>query len=209
MSECGSIAGYFRHRRAGDETCRACRDAMREYVTKSRPPVLRLPCAGGCGKPTRHSRSGVPGTCRACLSAPQFSPRQRKARAKLRKAARGTRSKWAWIQGECASCGDYFLRHHAASPYCSKRCARHARGKWISRTDRLAIYERDGWRCQLCGEQVDINAAANSAWSPTLDHITPRSRGGSDDPENLRLAHRWCNSVRGDETYYTVADLAA
>ncbi len=22
-------------------------------------------------------------------------------------------------------------------------------------------------------------------------------------PENLRLAHRWCNAVRGDETYYS------
>jgi hypothetical protein len=31
--QCGSRAGYFRHRRAGEETCRACRDA--EYAANA------------------------------------------------------------------------------------------------------------------------------------------------------------------------------
>lgn len=75
----------------------------------------------------------------------------------------------------------------------------------------MAIYERDGWTCQLCMEPVDPALPPGDVWSATLDHIVPQSHmlipDHSDD--NLRLAHLWCNSVRGDETYYTAADLAA
>ena len=62
--------------------------------------------------------------------------------------------------------------------------------------------------CQICGERVDRHADPLSDWYPSLDHIVPRSHGGTDDADNLRTAHRWCNSVRGDLTYYTDADLA-
>lgn len=34
-------------------------------------------------------------------------------------------------------------------------------------------------------------------WQPTIDHLVPRSRGGSSDLVNLRLAHRRCNNQRG------------
>jgi 5-methylcytosine-specific restriction endonuclease McrA len=33
---------------------------------------------------------------------------------------------------------------------------------------------------------------------PTLDHLIPASKGGTDDPENLKLAHRSCNRAKGD-----------
>lgn len=63
-----------------------------------------------------------------------------------------------------------------------------------------AYCRRDQWRCAICGEEViedparrrDIDKA-----KPSLDHITPRSEGGSDYPSNLRLAHKGCNSRRG------------
>lgn len=49
----------------------------------------------------------------------------------------------------------------------------------------LATY---GTRCHLCGMP-----GADSA-----DHLTPRSLGGSDQIENLRPAHKLCNSQRGN-----------
>ena len=73
-----------------------------------------------------------------------------------------------------------------------------AGGRWIEPRQRVAIYERDGWRCHLCNELVDPCADPNSKWYPTLDHLEPRSRGGSDDALNLRIAHRYCNAVRQD-----------
>jgi len=32
----------------------------------------------------------------------------------------------------------------------------------------------------------------------TLDHIIPRSKGGSDAAENLQLAHARCNKIKGN-----------
>jgi hypothetical protein len=63
------------------------------------------------------------------------------------------------------------------------------------RLDRVA--ERDGWTCWLCGGEVDPHAPAGSPWRATADHLVPRSRGGSSELANLRLAHRRCNVRRG------------
>lgn len=56
---------------------------------------------------------------------------------------------------------------------------------------------RDGWSCWLCGGGIDPSAIPTSPVSATVDHLVPRSRGGSNDPTNLRLAHRRCNNRRG------------
>lgn len=65
---------------------------------------------------------------------------------------------------------------------------------------RLAIYERDGWTCQLCGDPVDPDLPSTDRWSATLDHIECQSWVLVPDhsPRNLRLAHRVCNARRGD-----------
>jgi hypothetical protein len=71
----------------------------------------------------------------------------------------------------------------------------------ISDRDRLAIYERDKWTCQLCQEPVDPTLDRfKHAMAATLDHIAPRSLTlfPDDSPANLRLAHRACNSARGN-----------
>ena len=54
-----------------------------------------------------------------------------------------------------------------------------------------AIYERDGWRCQLCGLLVRRG-------TESLDHIVPLSFGGRHDTSNLQLAHRTCNQRRSN-----------
>lgn len=85
------------------------------------------------------------------------------------------------------------------------------KSRGVPRSVRLEVYERDGWICQLCSGPVDPDADPLDNWAATLDHIVPRSHTLIPDhrPENLQLAHRWCNSVKGDERYYTAADLAA
>lgn len=52
------------------------------------------------------------------------------------------------------------------------------------------LWERDGGVCQLCFRPCDRSQASR-------DHIRPRSRGGSDNPNNLQLAHRLCNQLKG------------
>jgi 5-methylcytosine-specific restriction endonuclease McrA len=70
----------------------------------------------------------------------------------------------------------------------------------ISRRDRLAIYERDNWQCQLCYEPVDPSLDIQHRFAATLDHVVPRSMTlfPDDSPQNLRLTHRSCNSARGN-----------
>jgi len=48
---------------------------------------------------------------------------------------------------------------------------------------RRAVFARDGWTCQYCG------AAAEN-----LDHVIPRSRGGTHSWDNVVAACRRCNS---------------
>jgi hypothetical protein len=52
---------------------------------------------------------------------------------------------------------------------------------------RRLIYERDEYRCVICGATEDL----------TLDHIFPWSLGGRDTEDNLRTLCRSCNCRKG------------
>jgi len=61
----------------------------------------------------------------------------------------------------------------------------------------VALYERDGGWCRLCGLAVD-RRADDPLWRATIDHIIPKSKGGKDALENLQLAHAECNYLKAD-----------
>ena len=116
---------------------------------------------------------------------------------------------WSVItNGPCAWCGETFTALSGSAMYCSRRCQRQAtefrRGErfMVEPRFRYAIYQRDNWTCQLCFEPVDRDADPLSDWYPSLDHIAPQSQGGSDEWDNLRLTHRWCNAIRGDGRWH-------
>uniref|UniRef100_A0A6M3MCH7 Putative homing endonuclease n=1 Tax=viral metagenome TaxID=1070528 RepID=A0A6M3MCH7_9ZZZZ len=75
--------------------------------------------------------------------------------------------------------------------------------KWIRREKRLAIYLRDGMACCYCGAAVEDGA------SLTLDHLKPRSKGGSHEASNLVTCCLKCNSSRGDRPVRTFARAVA
>lgn len=60
-----------------------------------------------------------------------------------------------------------------------------------------ALAARDGAACWLCGNDVDPAAPPGSREAGSVDHVVPRAKGGGNEDENLRLAHRVCNSRRG------------
>lgn len=98
----------------------------------------------------------------------------------------------------CVVCGDTVQNGHVRSDTpMHNACRPEGRRIAITKTMRQEIYERDGFVCQLCDGPVDLTLPWTDRWSATLDHIVPYSLGGPDDPENLRLAHRSCNSRRG------------
>lgn len=66
--------------------------------------------------------------------------------------------------------------------------------KWIRPVKRKAIYMRDNHTCVYC--KTDLSAAPTSAC--TLDHVIPRSQGGSNCHTNLVTACLSCNATRRD-----------
>jgi len=76
-----------------------------------------------------------------------------------------------------------------------KKCSPHQpTGCWIRSEKRLAIYLRDEFRCVYCGANMHGAAPADL----TLDHVRPKSRGGSNEASNLVTACKSCNCARQD-----------
>lgn len=77
-----------------------------------------------------------------------------------------------------------------------KSHARRALGPKVLSVNQIA--ERDGCRCHICHRKVDLKLSGQAKWGPTIEHIVPVSRGGTNDHGNLALAHRYCNTARGN-----------
>lgn len=57
----------------------------------------------------------------------------------------------------------------------------------VSTAVRWEVWERDDFRCRHCGARRFLE----------VDHITPRAKGGSDEPDNLQTLCRTCNRTKG------------
>lgn len=53
--------------------------------------------------------------------------------------------------------------------------------------------------CWLCGLPIDLTLSRRALGGLTIDHVVPRSKGGTDDLVNLRPAHYACNCSRQDK----------
>ena len=69
------------------------------------------------------------------------------------------------------------LRTYAPVPRRSRR-----------RLTRRAVFARDDWTCQYCGDHRDL----------TVDHVIPRSKGGSSEWENIVACCSSCNRRKAD-----------
>ena len=58
---------------------------------------------------------------------------------------------------------------------------------------RRNLFERDAFTCQYCGKHVGGERMS-------IDHVTPRSKGGKTNWQNCVLACVRCNSAKGDRT---------
>ena len=55
---------------------------------------------------------------------------------------------------------------------------------------RQAVLTRDNHRCRACGFSDDLTME--------IDHVKPRSLGGSDDLDNLQALCSFCNNTKGN-----------
>ena len=227
----GTTSGYGRHKCRCEACTTAHRERMRVYYAKRKAEGRRLGagrpryknfkgacqhcgvefrseseqafCSHRCHMRDRHGWS-------TCTDLVHVGPVP-EATAPPTPVTVVTLPKWWGVitSGPCGWCGETFTAMSGAARYCSRRCTQRAAkfrsGERFMVEPRLryAIYQRDDWTCQLCFEAVDRDADPWSDWYPSLDHIVPQSRGGSDEWDNLRLTHRWCNAIRGDGRWHS------
>jgi 5-methylcytosine-specific restriction endonuclease McrA len=109
----------------------------------------------------------------------------------------------------CVICGDVFLEK-GNKKYCSKKCQ--DQNKWTMKDGYRylfpleEVYERDNGICYLCGEPCDWNDkeivngyVVYGNRYPSRDHVIPKSKGGKNTIDNIRLAHRICNTWKRDD----------
>jgi len=120
--------------------------------------------------------------------------------------------KKTFVTKKCKECGNQFTtsRHQI---YCSKKCSntrnykkqkaqydRMKRGiflegekeRYMFYAMRFEILKRDEFRCQYCG------ATPQEGVVLVIDHIYPKSKGGSNKMDNLITACQICNGGKKD-----------
>ena len=109
---------------------------------------------------------------------------------------------------KCCTCNSLFYSPNAKTKYCSKKCATAKQWKvkdlyrYTVPLDKL--YDRDRGICHICGGKCDwddkyVNENGYIVYGnyyPSRDHIIEKCRGGEHTWENIKLAHRICNSER-------------
>jgi hypothetical protein len=114
---------------------------------------------------------------------------------------------------KCVICGVMFSRNYGqCGPrvICSPKCrravkqaykkAREARERVVTveTVVPLNVFERDKWRCQICGNHTPRKLRGTiDAKAPELDHIIPLAAGGEHSYRNTQCACRACNSAKG------------
>lgn len=120
----------------------------------------------------------------------------------------------------CVGCGDTFNRLVEKAKrdnrrYCSVACRwkdRRATDKfnqnWTPKrraeyhhveyeaVNRRKVFERDRWRCGICGMKVNKLLKGPHPMSPSLDHVIPMSRGGGHTYANTQCSHLQCNVIK-------------
>lgn len=78
--------------------------------------------------------------------------------------------------------------------YCPQHKPKQAKAHGAGRTyrtkrwryTRAAVFQRDGYKCQMCGRLIGE--------SPQCDHIIPIAQGGTDDEDNLQTLCIECHA---------------
>lgn len=108
----------------------------------------------------------------------------------------------------CPTCG----RLHTRRKYCSDECAMNSKymlkNGYRYKFPLEEVYKRDNGICYLCGKRCDLDdvrvvggVKIYGNLYPSRDHVVPKSKGGPNTWENIRLAHRGCNSHKATSPY--------
>lgn len=117
----------------------------------------------------------------------------------------------------CKSCG-LIMYGRSRANWCDDCRRKHEnKNKEISRRIKIknacvdsdidldSLLRRDGYVCHICGGLCDKNdfitkngAKVTGNNYPSIDHVVPLAKGGLHSWNNVKVAHRICNSLKGD-----------
>lgn len=121
----------------------------------------------------------------------------------------------------CKNCGQEYsigATGYNSIKYCSEKCMK----RWAMRVknDRRIkklktrrhdtditlekLFRRDGGVCYLCGKKCDWTDVVGGNASdnyPSIDHVIPVAKGGTHTWDNIKLAHRLCNTLKRDSEH--------
>lgn len=141
----------------------------------------------------------------------QLMEKERKAIIKKIDVMRRALEKDLNSHKECPSCGAYFKSINRK--YCSSSCYKkhENRTREVVRRKRLhsngevdysitldKLFERDDGVCHICKEEVKMNLHSNHNEYGSIDHVIPVVNGGTHTWDNVKLAHRICNTLKRD-----------
>lgn len=119
--------------------------------------------------------------------------------------------------GECICCHNKFVSRYDDELFCSKECFDkycHSLSHDMKRSfykfyngengevDSISlndVYVRDKGVCKLCGKKTLPPGTEMCGESPSVDHILPLSKGGTNTWDNVQLAHVKCNTEKADK----------
>jgi len=151
----------------------------------------------------------------------QEQKRREEERARLRaekeKKKQENIAHWLEYEAEhtCENCGKAFIAHYPLAKYCSEQCLRkihkvRRREKSIMVDRGITVeklVERDNGICHICGLPVDMadfyinenGVQICGDMYPSRDHVRPISLGGLHSWDNIKLAHRICNTKKSNK----------
>lgn len=198
------VSGYTRKQDPVNVRCLACGETFSKTF------------AGIVSK----GQTGCP-ICRAIENKRRAEERERKRTEELRKREEDRRTQRLSRKYEqtsfniCQTCGGITTKRK----YCGDRCRNRANYKAgeIKRRAKIAnamvdaditlegLYKRDKGVCHICKGRCDLEdfvvtdkTIVCGDWYPSIDHVKPLSKGGLHSWENVKLAHRICNSRKSD-----------
>ena len=137
-------------------------------------------------------------------------------RAKRSEAAKVERARAAFRPRlfACAECSKSCATEYGKprTRFCSDECGRRATKRTsrkrerarlrlakVEAVDPLKVFERDGWRCQMCRVATPRRYKGTTHQrAPELDHITALAKGGDHSYRNTQLLCRACNGAKSD-----------
>lgn len=206
------IGGYVNSDSIIDVECTVCKRRTKisyQQIRKATAPIECRLCRSDASADRRAERQRLKEEQRA-----QREEQRRKKREEEEAAHADLMAK-RWHA--CPVCGKMTSR----PKYCSRECSNkllwanhdHKRrvkiqAAMIDKDISLEeVFRRDNGICYICGmacEWDDCKRMGNvfiaGRLYPTIDHVVPLARGGEHRWENVRLAHKCCNSAKGART---------